>query len=126
MTLLVHILKIVVPSLRFWVLPGALLFGQTDAATIQATAAPATEIEVAYLSEAESELSDKLAILDIMSSEDAVAPSSSVAKLPLFYFILPVRTYVDTAVYYSRLRIDEFVNSYTRNVFYVFVTALAP
>jgi hypothetical protein len=124
MTLLVHILKIVVPSLRFWVLPGALLFGQPDATILNAPA-PATEVEVAYLSEAESALSDKLAILDVMSSEDAVAPSS-IAKLPLFYFILPVRTYVDTAVYYSRLRIDEFVNSYTRNVFYVFVTALAP
>lgn len=124
MNLFVHILKIVIPALNFWVLPGMLLFGQTDADKLQLRPA-AADVEVAYINESAPELSDRLATLSIMSSDEAVVPHSP-AKLTLFYFILPEVRYVATTIYLNRLQVDKSVNSYIRNVFYVFVTALAP
>ncbi len=125
MNLFVRILKIVVPSLRFWVLPAALWFGQAEG-MFTANVPANTASEVAYLTETENGLADTLANLSELHSEEAVVPHSPPAKLTLFFFVLLPVEYADLSALISTLQVDDFINSYVRNVFYVFVTALAP
>ncbi len=119
-----YIIGFVLPALLLWAVQSFLLFGQSPIEQNTITPAPAS-LEATYLSNADTDLFDQLVVLDCITSDTGQA-TVSLPRLLLLYLLFSSSCFLSATLYSARGQGIAFISSYVRNVFYVFVTALAP
>ncbi len=80
-------------------------------------------LEQAYL--IDTDLAHVLDVVTLQGSDEAVMPGSP-AQVLLCFFILLSFLWATIPFFYNKLKVTKYINAYTRNTFYVFVSFRAP